>query len=344
MAQKQTLRIRECGGMECGAVENDLPVVPRVKILGWESQNRRRYLPESVQAEVYQDKVINLNHPIREGESRRVQERFGWFDNVTREADGVYGDLHYNPEVEYAKAFAWWAKNKPDKVGMSHDAVGQGHTENGIFIVEKVIRVKSVDLVADPATTTKGLFEAMDPELNDGGEGGDDLKTLEDHIKNAVTAICDDDSLDLKAKLKKIKAALKLLEDPEEKEGEVEEGEEGEEGEKNTKESVKPKKDSADVKSLREELDTLKTKLALKERQELSAKLIVEAKLPAVAVTETFLEQMSEAKDETAMKKLVEDRKQLASIQKPRSSGPVAKGVKEGQLSNKDFAAKVKGR
>jgi hypothetical protein len=44
-------------------------------------------------------------------------------------------------------------------VGLSHDAVGTGYTKDGVFQVQKVIEVKSVDIVADPATT-QGLFEA----------------------------------------------------------------------------------------------------------------------------------------------------------------------------------------
>lgn len=349
MKKAQTVRLRECGELQCGPISDDTPVVPRIKILGWQSKNRRQYLPESVTAEQYTDISVNLNHPDVPNKSRQVQERFGWFENVTKEGDGMYGDLHFNPELPYSRAFAWWAKNKPTKIGMSHDAVGQGTTKNGVFLVEKVISVKSVDLVADPASTTKGLFEAMDPELTPdpsvSGQG-EDLDSLEAHISNAVTAICKDDKLDLKGKVKKIKAALKILEEPEEveeKDEDVPPGKKSEDDEDDDlDESVRTLlAKEPGLKKLHEQLDVLKTKLALKERQELAGKLIAQAKLPAFAVTAVFLEQLSEARDEAALKKLIEDRKAVASIQRPLSSGPVPAG-KGGAMDNKSFAKQLK--
>jgi hypothetical protein len=44
------------------------------------------------------------------------------------------------------------------------------------------------------------------------------------------------------------------------------------------------------------------------------------------------------------MKRLVEDRRQLASIQRPRSTGPVSgKGGNGKPMTVKEFAAKMKG-
>lgn len=338
--------------MECGAVDDARPIVRGVKLLGEESKNRRRYLPESVSPSQYEGKQIRLNHPVGENATRRVEDVFGWIEGAAKEGSDWRGDLHYNPEHPYAKTFAWLAKNRPNLIGLSHDAVGQGKTENGVFVVEKVIDVKSVDLVADPATT-KGLFESMEPELNSDGVEAEELDSLETHIKNAVSAICTDDSLDLKAKVKKIKAALKLLEDGDEEEVEEEDeedgkdGEDGEDGKKkdgDVEESLKALvSKEPGVKRLVEELDTLKTQLAIWKKTELAQKLCEDAKLPSVAITETFLAQLIEAKDEKAMKALVEDRKQIASLQRPRSTGAIGGNGKAGQMDNKTFASTLTG-
>jgi hypothetical protein len=290
---------------------------------------------------------VYLNHPAGNGGQRTVQDKFAWIEGAAKVGADWRGNIHYNPKHPFAEQFAWLAKNKPSLIGLSHDAVGQGRTENGVFIVEKVISVKSVDLVADPATT-KGLFESMDPELNGGGAGGEDLDSLETHITNAVAAVCKDDKLDLNAKMKKIKGALKILDGGADS-GEVEEDdEEGEETPKkkddgDVEESTKHKKPASGDKALREELDAVKAKLVAKDRSDLAAKLIAEAKLAPVYVTDTFLAQLTEAKDEKAMKALVEDRKQVASIQRPIAAGGVNRGGGS-PMSTDDFAKKVKGR
>lgn len=341
----ETLRIRECSGLECGGVDAALPVIRRVKILGWESKNRRQYLRESVQPNEYAEKVINLNHPDGPNKQRQVQDRFGWFEAVTKDDSGVWGDLHYNPKHPYAEQFAWLAANKPSLVGLSHDAVGTGRTnKDGVFIVEKVIEVKSVDLVADPATT-KGLFESMEPQLDTPAAGADE-KSVAQQIGELIVQICKDEQ-DPKVKKKKILKALKLFDEPEAEEeegGEVEEAEgdeaesaedEDEEGKKRTEESVKAKKLAKENKELRERLDALEAKDRLNEKHKTAHRLCEEAKLPAVLVSETFLTLLVEAKDEAAMKKLIEDRRSISNIKRPVSTGP-ASG--KGGLDNKSFA------
>lgn len=57
----------------------------------------------------------------------------------------------------------------PDAFGLSHNAQGEGDEKDGIFVVSKIVEVRHVDVVADPATT-KSLSEsikkepAMEPE------------------------------------------------------------------------------------------------------------------------------------------------------------------------------------
>ena len=358
----KTLRLRESSTLQCGVIDEATPVIPRVKILGWDSTNRRKYLYESVELKDYEGISVNLNHPEGRHQSRAVQERFGWFANVTKDESGVWGDLHYNPELPYAKAFAWWAKHKPDKIGMSHDAIGQGITKGDIFEVHKA-RPRAVDLVADPATT-KGLYESMNPELGDdvpdSEEGLDDLQT---HIKNAISAIVDDDAMDVKAKERKIKKALKLLEDPPEEEDEEgdeegeksekkddeEEEEEEDDDKKNAKESVRPRKraEGDTVKALRERVDILEAQLAVEasnraatEREKLVAKLLEQAKFPKNAVSDFFKAQLFEAADEKTIKTLIEDRRRVLGVERPRSSGPSGATA---NLDLKEYAKRITG-
>lgn len=353
LTKPNLIRLRECGSLECkGEIDEANPVVPGVKILGEESRNKRRYLPESVSPAQYDRLPINLNHPDGPKGQRRVQDRFGWFENAVKDGADWRGDLRYNPRHPFAPQFAWLVKNNPSLVGMSHDAIGTGRNENGVFIVEKVTEIKSVDIVADPATT-KGLFESMDPELSGGAGGDEKLDDLESHIKNAVAAICGDGKLDLSAKMKKIKAALKILEQPEDEE--VEEDDESEESEgsgekddddeeKKTDESLKQLAlKEPGVKKLLEQLDAAQVKLAVREKNELAHRLCVEAKLLPAAISETFLGQLIDAKDEVAMKKLIEDRKAVASIQRPKSSGPIRESA-AAKIDNAEFAKTLKGR
>lgn len=151
-------RLREC--VCAGATAGDArPVLANVKILGGGSANRRRYLPEAMReaAPRYEGVVVNIDHSARPGDGRSVKDRFGRLVNVRFEGGELRADLHYNPKHPMAAAVRWFAENDPDCLGMSHNVVGQGRTEAGVFVVEKIVSVRSVDLVADPATT-KGLF------------------------------------------------------------------------------------------------------------------------------------------------------------------------------------------
>jgi hypothetical protein len=54
-------------------------------------------------------------------------------------------------------------ENDPRNVGFSHRAYGRGHHVGARYLVEEIAVVRSVDLVADPATT-RGLFESYQLE------------------------------------------------------------------------------------------------------------------------------------------------------------------------------------
>lgn len=350
---KQVYQLRECECLQSGGVAPSAPVIQRVKIIGWASKNRRQYLPESVECSLYEGLRVNIDHPAAPNESRRLRDRFGRLVNVTKEADGAYGDLQYNPAHPLAEQVKWWAANDPAALGLSHNAVGQGHTKAGIFIVEKVMSVRSVDLVADPATT-QGLYEAMDPAIEPAAGTEDTDASVDERIGHLILAILGDEQLDLKAKRKKILKALKLMDDgdTESEETEEEEEEDGkkkpadddEDEEGGMEESVQEvaSKNPA-VKQLLERLDRLEAERALAAKTAQAKKLCADAKLPDVLYTEVFESILLGAKDDKEMKKLIEDRKAIASVKNPRSTGPVpGKGTGNG-MDVKTFAQKLKG-
>jgi hypothetical protein len=339
-----------------------VPVVKNVKVLGLESRNRRRYLPEAVNSalSLYEGKVVNLDHPADgAGTPRSVRDRFGRLTNVRVDNSGVWADLSYNPKHPFAEAFAWCVANDPSAVGLSHNAVGSGRQDGGEFLVEKIHEVRSVDLVADPATT-KSLFESMDYD-NDplmGGMGDDAMQAEEtpgheDHLVDAVGALLKDSDISPEAKKKKILAIMKILHDEggmvEEPMGDdadaKDEGDSGDEddGEKKEKkdeeESLEDLPVEAQNKRLREQLDTFKAREARAKRVEYVKGLANSAGLAKELVTSVFLEQLADANSDRKIRELIDDRRLASAVRKPVSAG---KGYKK-PITDQEFKEQLTG-
>ncbi len=139
-------------------VDREKSIIYGVKILGMESQNGRRYLPDALaQArQLYEGAPVNVDH--RENGRRSYRDRIGRLMNVRLGADGLYGDLLVNPKHPLAEQLFWDAEHCPENVGLSHDAQGRTRVEGRTVVVESIDRVRSVDLVAEPATT-RSLYE-----------------------------------------------------------------------------------------------------------------------------------------------------------------------------------------
>ena len=139
--------------------------LPHAKIHGWVSKNNRTYVKEGVHPEMYRDKACNIDHLNVPGQTTVVSStpysaRFGWFEDPVKEHDGVYGMFRFNPKHAMAESFIWWVRNKPDKIGFSHDAYGDVVETNNGEIVKDVTEVYSVALVADSATN-KSILESV---------------------------------------------------------------------------------------------------------------------------------------------------------------------------------------
>jgi hypothetical protein len=144
-------------------VDRAAGVIRGVKLLGLESRNGRRYLPEALRAaaSLYEGAKVNINHskgnPLA---ARDYQDRIGTVKQVAfRDGAGLFGNLHYNPKHVLAEQLVWDAENAAENVGFSHNVLARTSRQQETVVVDAILQVNSVDLVADPATT-RGLFES----------------------------------------------------------------------------------------------------------------------------------------------------------------------------------------
>lgn len=167
--------------------DSDSGLISGVKILGLTSRNGRVYPPEVLReaAPLYEGAKVNINHVSKEAARlpRDYRDRIGTVSNVVfKENSGLFADFHYNPNHAQAKQLLWDAHNAPNNVGFSHCVEAVYHQENDLSVIDKIVRVISVDLVADPATTN-GLFESE--ETQEGSEL--EVRSEEGEVSASVT-------------------------------------------------------------------------------------------------------------------------------------------------------------
>lgn len=344
----------DLGRIKAERVDRDKRIIHGVKILGLESMNRRRYDAACVRdaRQLYEGKSVRCNHPKKATDPRDVECVLGWLENVQVRDDGLYADLHYMESHPMSARIVEAAERRPDLFGLSHNI--QGDTDDlpdGSELVRKITEVRSVDLVADPATTD-GLFEQkgkqpmklrpfleaikldskvekkgkkllkrlfeesyMDAEMDmpadveapaeDAGPA-DHEQALRQGLRAAMIAAIDDESLDdktLMSKLKEILAArTKLLAKSEPVEEEEDEDIEEEDASGSCDEDDKMKKESRELKLLRKE--------------KRGRELCEEAGIPADSV---LLESLARLPDDAAMKRLIEREKGKKPGSSPRS-------------------------
>ena len=164
-------------------IDRDAGVIYGVKIIGCDSRNGRHYPNDTLRQAIplYENSKVNLDHP--EGDprkSRSYHARFGMIRNVQlRENEGLYADFWFNPRHTIAEQLLWDAEHAPDNVGFSHNVEAIVKRQSTLAVVEKIVAVRSVDLVADPATT-QGLFESeLFTQSKDCGSVNGNVITLE---------------------------------------------------------------------------------------------------------------------------------------------------------------------
>ncbi|MEX0611111.1 MAG: hypothetical protein WD738_18945 [Pirellulales bacterium] len=143
-------------------VDRAAGVIRGVKLLGLMSRNGRRYREDALTSAValYEGAKVNINHPKGHPLSPRdYQDRLGVVRGVQfRSGEGLFGDLHFNPKHALSEQLVWDAEHAPQNVGMSHNVMARTTRSGDETVVEAITKVQSIDLVADPATTS-GLYE-----------------------------------------------------------------------------------------------------------------------------------------------------------------------------------------
>lgn len=288
-------------------VNREKGIIEGVKVLGLTSKNGRIYPKETAARAVglYEGAKVNLDHPRTASDPRSYADRLGSLKNVRVEQGegGLRGDFHFNPKHPIAEQLLWDAEHAPENLGFSHNIEGKTSRKDGKTVVEEIIRVASVDLVADPATT-RGLFEAT---IETEEEPSMDWKEITE------------------ADLRKNRPELaKAIADA---------------GVTEHLNSEAAKAKEAEFKTLREQLDAYKAKEALAAKTAQIDAELTEAKLPKELVSDLFRQQLTEAKDEAARKALIEDRRKLAAVRPQSKEQSVTEGAKP--TDGKSFAASI---
>ncbi len=295
---------------------------------------------------------VNIDHRRDGNGERGFLEGFGELRNVRRDGDRVAGDLHFLKSHPAADAVCESAERFPLQFGLSHDAEGEVASRGGKCIVESVKKVNSVDIVGRPATNA-GIFESVDPTkgktmkttirkmieskgsvlqkkrlLEMDGESPvmdaemelpaeTESASGEDQIwaafKQAIIAAVDDDKLDTKATLAKIKDILNAYDKVEGKPTAKSEGGD-------------PPADSPVAESIR----LLTSKLNLMESRDTARAMLDEHGIPA---SETRIKLLAAA-SESDRKSLLEEFRsaspqQPRGVQRPPFSAPLRESTGE---------------
>lgn len=214
-------------------------IIYNVLILGRGALNGRKYTTEAMEDALAKRKYENLQvyigpHKKSRFAKRSPKDHAGELRNIRLTDDGLRGDLLYNRASKGGRLVVEIAERFPNRFGLSHHADIAGYMEGDQKIITRILEVTVVDIVKDPATT-EGVFEEVeidgkrfrevateDDNMDKGANAGvmpdvtedDDADTGEGGwqqcLKDLVSEIHDDDSIDDAMKLKATKALLKL--------------------------------------------------------------------------------------------------------------------------------------
>lgn len=303
-------------------------------------------------------KVANHNGP--DG----AESVIGALRNARIEGDAIRADLHYYDSHPMSARVLEDVERQIGAIGLSHNAADdprKARFDSGSrrLVIEKLVKVNSVDLVRRPASN-RNLWESQDAPMNttlrklledlkltparDGwrkrlleddamagpldapAEVADGADGVASGIKSACMAIIDDDSLDAAGKIAKLKTLLTAHEKLSAA-AEPEAVKEDESEKKEPKDADKDKSESE--KALAAENAKLKHGLAVR-------KLCEELKITPDAV---LLESAEALPDIKAVRKLLEREKARGAG--PRSSPPPAPAKKPAD-TNRPFADRIR--
>jgi len=153
-----TITVREDRPFAASRVNRTGGYIDGVLICGTTSRNGRDYPLPVLKRDYsrYEGAAVNCDHK----EEATVERRIGWFSDVRPGSDGKpRGRLHLLKSHPMTERVFEAAERNPALFGMSHVAVCSTSRVNGRETVEGINKVVSIDLVADPATTSS-LYES----------------------------------------------------------------------------------------------------------------------------------------------------------------------------------------
>jgi len=150
-------------------VDDTGKIIRNAALAGLVSRNHRRYTKEALSggASRYNGVRVYIDHPSKEDERqgwRSVRDLAGQIENARFDGSKVRGDIKLLNN-DGGKLTYEIATNMPNIAGMSHNAFGKYHRENGEEVIESIERVVSVDVVIEPATND-GFFEAYQKQTD----------------------------------------------------------------------------------------------------------------------------------------------------------------------------------
>lgn len=329
-------------------IDEENKVIKGVRVLGNLSRNchgvrgvtegseyTRDLMKKAIEKKLYEGRLVNCDHPEDQDNPKvrpkkwtvSVTNPLGVLRNVRFEDNPpcLRADLHYQPDHPMANRVLEDVRRGLGMYGLSHNAcVAKDKVVGKRYVIEELASVRSVDLVIDPATNKNLWEDAMDDTAMS------DSDPIADGIRQAVTAVLDDDTLDADAKIGKIRELLKTHEkitaDPED---------------------TTPSDDSGTAAKESDDMDDKKKA----DYESLEAKYLELQRKDAVR---TLCESMSFAPSAAQMKALLAladaDRKEFieevqtaAKITKPKSSAPGIKPVLESTkpTTAKEFARMI---
>jgi len=185
-------------------VDRQAGVIYDVKLVGPRSRNGGRYTRTCMEGAIalYDGARCNIDHPdkARPGADRPLSARFGVFRDPYIAQDGSL----YAKRLEFIKSHPLAesiceAAEKPGTfgIGFSHNVktIQATDPQTGETIHESITRVRSVDLVADPATTTS-MLESEDSMNDPHVDGAELLPEAPAQGETAVEASAFDKAMD----------------------------------------------------------------------------------------------------------------------------------------------------
>lgn len=301
-------------------------VIHGVKIIGFESKHGRSYSPEAIKAAMpmYEGIPVNIDHPRPEqaGIPRPLTSRIGRLKNITYDGSGLRGDFHYLTKHVLAESVVEAAEKMPEIMGFSHNADGDSDLVGGKRVVRQITKVRSVDLVSNPATT-QGLFESEDYGMADASQGGNETSTAAvTALKEAAKSLIDDGG-DAKDILGKIKSLLALAEKAEEALSDSKDG-------GDTSADASKGGETPTVEGLRETISKLQERVEFNEAKD-AARVLLEAE--GIEPSLARVEAVAKEKDETKRTALVKSfpKMRFAGVVGARSAAPLMEGVGDKQ-------------